>query len=297
VKRYGVRLVDIHEQPFVEVDFGDFNLEVSETVLSADFLINMPVMKTHNQAKLSLGLKNLKGCITVIDGIYALEKGPFYTGNAVRMDVLVASPDPLSADAAAAVVAGFDPFDVPHMRLCAERQGRPLKGNPPPPEGEPVENLRRPLKWDNTWRDDDTGPRAWDRLGIRGIRFPKYDSTLCTGCSGLYSPMLVAVMGAYGGRPFDNIEILTGKAAVPSGKVDTTLLVGNCMIKANRKSPAIRRAVFAEGCPPDLDVLMGAMGACGINVSRAGLKSFQEGIAGRYEGREGFDGRFFSVFS
>ncbi|MFO7785778.1 MAG: DUF362 domain-containing protein [Thermodesulfobacteriota bacterium] len=325
VKRYGVRLMDIHQEHFIEKDFGDYSLEISEAALSADFFINMPVMKTHNQAVLSLGLKNLKGCIsmrsrkrchsadkgldrhlarlvekltpnlTVIDGIYGLEKGPFYTGTAVRMDALVASSDPLSADLTGAAVAGFDPMKVPHIRLCAEKQGRSPYMEESSLTGDAVATVRRPLKWDNTWRADDTGPRAWDRLGIQGVRFPKYDSTLCTGCSGLYSPMLVAVMAAYKGQPFDEIEILTGKAAEPSGRANRTLLVGNCMIKANRRSPAIREAVLAAGCPPRLDALMDAMKSCGIEAGEKALMSFLQGLAGRYEGKDEFDKGFFRV--
>lgn len=324
-KRYGVRLMDIHKEPFVKEDFGEYTLDISEPALSADFLINMPVMKTHNQAMLSLGLKNLKGCIsmrsrkkchssdggldshlarlvekltpdlTVIDGIYGLEKGPFYTGTAVRMDALVASSDPLSADFTGAAVAGFDPMEVPHIRLCAERQGRSPETEKSPPEGEAVKTLRRPLKWDNTWRRDDTGPRAWDRQGIRGVRFPKYDSTLCTGCSGLYSPMLVAVMTAHNGQAFNEIEILTGKAAEPSGLANKTLLVGNCMIKANRRSPAVKEAVPAAGCPPGLDAVMRAMKSCGIRPDEKALESFLQGVAGRYHGKEEFDKGFFGV--
>lgn len=324
-KRYGVRLMDLHQEPFVEKDFGDFRLEVSEPALSADFFINMPVMKTHSQAVLSLGLKNLKGCIsmrsrkrchspdkgldrhlarlvdnltpdlTVIDGIYGLEKGPFYTGTAVRMNALVASSDPLSADLTGAAVAGFNPMEVSHIRLCAERYGRSHETERPSPVGDAVAEVRRPLKWDNSWRADDTGPRAWDRFGIKGIRFPKYDSTLCTGCSGLYSPMLVGVMAAYKGVAFDEIEILTGKAAKPSGRANKTLLVGNCMIKANRRSPAIREAVLAVGCPPGLDAVVDAMKSCGIEVGEKALMVFLQGLAERYEGKDEFDKGFFRV--
>lgn len=110
--------------------------------------------------------------------------------------------------------------------------------------------MKRRLKWDNTWREDDTGPRAWDRMGIAGVRLPKYDKTLCTGCSGLYSPILMRIMASFRGVPFDEVEILTGKAVKPSGQARKTVLVGNCMIKANRKSPDIREAVWVEGCPP-----------------------------------------------
>jgi len=62
-KTYDVKLLDFFEGPFQAVNFGDFSLNFAESALGADFVINMPVLKTHNQAILSLGLKNLKGCI------------------------------------------------------------------------------------------------------------------------------------------------------------------------------------------------------------------------------------------
>ena len=325
VKRYGVRLLDLHREPFSIEDFGDYTLEISEPALSADVLINMPVLKTHNQAILSLGLKNLKGCLsmksrkachaadggldgylarfvekltpdlTVIDGIYGLEKGPFYTGTAVRLDVLVGSTDPLSADLVGAAVAGFDPAGVPHLRLCAEKQGRSTDAEGLLPAGDDVGSVRRPLKWDNTWREDDTGPRAWDRLGVRGIRLPKYDATLCTGCSGLYSPILVMIMAAYRGEPFNEIEILTGKAVEPSGTASKTVLVGNCMIKANRNASGIREAVLVEGCPPGIDAMMDAMRSCGIEADESALMAFRHSLNKRYAGKAEFDASFFTA--
>jgi uncharacterized protein (DUF362 family) len=322
VKRYGVKLLDLHREPFSREAFGDDILEISEPALSADVLINMPVLKTHNQAVLSLGLKNLKGCLsmksrkachaawdggldhyiarfvekltpdlTVIDGIYGLEKGPFYTGTAVRMNALAASTDPLSADLAGAAVAGYDPGAVPHLRECAERQSRTTK--PLLCAGDDLDSVRRPLKWDNTWREDDTGPRAWDRMGVKGIRLPKYDATLCTGCSGLYSPILVMIMAAYRGEPFNEIEVLTGKAAEPSGEASKTVLVGNCMVKANRKSGGIREAVLVEGCPPSLEAVTEAMRACGIAAEASSLTAFRQGLVKRYEGKAEFDRSFF----
>ena len=61
-QHYGVELMDIHEEPFNDINFGDFSIQISRPVMDADFFINMPVLKTHNQSILSLGLKNLKGC-------------------------------------------------------------------------------------------------------------------------------------------------------------------------------------------------------------------------------------------
>ena len=120
---------------------GDVTLSVSKAVLEADHIINMPVMKTHGQTMVSLGIKNLKGVLnaasrqhchsadsnsdlnyhlvkltemlrpslTIIDGIYTLERGPTYTGDALRTDIIVASRDLISGDKIGATILGIPP--------------------------------------------------------------------------------------------------------------------------------------------------------------------------------------------
>jgi hypothetical protein len=227
--------------------------------------------------------------LTVLDGIYGLEKGPFYLGNAVRMNALAASTDPLAADVVGAHLAGIDPATVPHIKEYAARNGRSLELDQVDLKGTPLEDLKRPIKWDNTWRADNTGPRAWDRKGIRGVSLPKYDKTVCTGCSGLYGPVLVSTMFAFRGVPFDEIEILTGKTMTPSGTARKTLLMGNCMIKKNRKSPLISRAVIAKGCPPSLEDVFEAMKQCGIQATMENFGMFRDSVMEKYRGKEEFD--------
>jgi len=95
----------------VELCNGLKGLKPSDKVL-----INVPVLKTHGQCKVSLGMKNLKGCLsmsskrafhgkdlhrmiallntkikpklTIIDGLYAMEHGPSALGLAHRMNLL-----------------------------------------------------------------------------------------------------------------------------------------------------------------------------------------------------------------
>jgi uncharacterized protein (DUF362 family) len=323
-ERYGVRLVDMLDGPFLNLDFGGFNLEIAAPILETDFLINMPVLKTHNQAILSLGLKNLKGSLslksrkfchgrdrslddclsslvekirpslTVLDGIYGLEKGPFYLGKAVVMRAMAASRDPLALDVAGAFLAGIDPAGVPHIRKCAQRHNRSLDLSDCDLRGTPLQELRRPLKWDNTWNEGNTGPRAWDRLGIRGVSLPKYDETLCTGCSGLYGPILTMIMASYTG-PLDEIEILTGKKMKPSGLADRTMLLGNCMIKENRKDPAVKKAVPVKGCPPAVEAVFEALEKCGVRAREDVYAGFRQTLLDRYKGKEGFDEAFYHL--
>jgi uncharacterized protein (DUF362 family) len=318
-RRYGVRLVDLLKGPFEEIDFAGTPLEVSRPILEAEFLINMPTLKTHNQAVLSLGLKNLKGALsmksrrfchrtnevldhhlssfvdgirpglTVLDGIYGLEKGPFYLGNAVRMNAIAASRDPLALDVAGAHLAGIDPASVPYIREYADRHGRTLELDGYALKGTPLAELRRPIKWDNTWREDDTGPRVWDKFGIHGVFLPKYDKTVCSGCSGLYGPILACIMLSFKGAPFDGIEVLTGKVMTPSGKAKKTLLLGNCMIKKNRKSPKVSQAILAKGCPPSVNELFSALKACDIYPGEESYRMFRDSLVEKYKGKPEFD--------
>ena len=145
VERYGIELIDFNEGSYPEVDFGEFKLRLAQRALEADRIINVPVLKTHNQTKVSLGIKNLKGCLdpkskrlchgaerdlskmfpriieklpvslTVIDGIFALEKGPGITGKALRTNLLIASRDTFACDKVGAELMGYRVEDVPQI--------------------------------------------------------------------------------------------------------------------------------------------------------------------------------------
>jgi len=58
-KRYGLKTIDVHKGNFTKVTLGDVKLSVNSDILDADYIIDMPVMKTHIQCKVSLGIKNL----------------------------------------------------------------------------------------------------------------------------------------------------------------------------------------------------------------------------------------------
>jgi hypothetical protein len=159
--------------------------------------------------------------------------------------------------------------------------------------GTPVSELRQPLKWGYTWREDNTGPLAWDRVGIQGVSLPKYDNTLCTGCSGLYSTLLFLISSSFEGKPFNEIEVLTGKSMKPSGKANKTVLFGNCMIKANRKNPGVKEAILLKGCPPSFEDIQKGLQACGIKASTDAYRMIREALMDRYKDKEGFDESFY----
>jgi len=65
-KRYGIKPINAFERPFDKVDLSDgVVLNFNTDILHSDFVVNLPVLKTHAQAVVSLGMKNLKGMIDI----------------------------------------------------------------------------------------------------------------------------------------------------------------------------------------------------------------------------------------
>jgi uncharacterized protein (DUF362 family) len=324
-ERYGVTLSDLVDGPFSEHEICGHKLSFAGSALESDFLINLPVLKTHNQTKLSLGLKNLKGLLdmksrrtchhaelaldefvaglvevvkpklTIIDGIFGLERGPFALGRARRMNALVASRDPLSADLVGAGLAGFDPVDVPHLAAYAESQKRSCSLDDLELVGDKIEDLSRKLAWDFDWVEDPqkAGPPQWEAMGISGLSYPKYDSTLCTGCSAVYNPLVLLFTSAFKGEPFDKIQVLTGKKMRPAKNFNHTLLVGNCMVKLNRQHADLGQAIILPGCPPTTKTMLAALEQLGLKPDPNIVSGFRHGLVERYKNKSDFDPQLF----
>ncbi|MFZ5648654.1 MAG: DUF362 domain-containing protein [Bacillota bacterium] len=318
-EKYGVKLVDFNEDRFEQVDCGNFRLSVAATALEADKIINVPVLKTHNQCKVSLGIKNLKGCLdrkskmtchgkdvdldhtfpylveklpvalTVIDGVYTLEKGPGNTGKAYRKNIIAASTDALSCDIAGAEIMDYRAGEVEHLRFFAERHGRSLDLGEIEIAGEDLEKHRRFVDYDWEWTAEDTGPVGFAKLGITGLAIRKYDSSLCTGCSVQYNPMLILMMSAFNGQPFPGVEVLTGKRQTASPGFEKTVLFGKCSCSLNKDNPNIKKAIQIKGCPPKLDDFINALKEEGIQCQMQAYIMYRHHLMSRYKKEDGFD--------
>ncbi|UCD31067.1 MAG: DUF362 domain-containing protein [Desulfobacterales bacterium] len=137
----------------INVDIGKpfGSIEMARDALEADVVINLPKLKTHSGMLLTLGVKNLFGCIvglkkpqwhlrsgidremfarllvqiyrainpsiTLVDGIWALEgQGPGKSGKPRRLGVLVGGKNAFDMDMAICTLLGMDPEQLPtHM--------------------------------------------------------------------------------------------------------------------------------------------------------------------------------------
>jgi uncharacterized protein (DUF362 family) len=61
--RYGLRLCDLNAEAFEKVKCYDKMLGVAKTALETDYLVTVPVLKTHEFTTISACVKNLMGCL------------------------------------------------------------------------------------------------------------------------------------------------------------------------------------------------------------------------------------------
>ncbi|NOY36745.1 MAG: DUF362 domain-containing protein [Chlorobi bacterium] len=126
------------------------NAKVHELVLEADVYIDVPVLKSHDSAKLTISMKNLMGAVwdrrywhrndlhqciadfatfhrkpdlVVVDAYNVMMKnGPrgISKNDIVNMKAQIVTTDMVAADAAAAKMFGVDPASIPYIRLADE---------------------------------------------------------------------------------------------------------------------------------------------------------------------------------
>ncbi len=332
-ERFGVKLINTNDRPHEKIDMGcDFLVNFASDPLKADYIINLPVLKTHSQAVVSLGMKNLKGfiniasrkkfhsadpiktlhfnvaqlpnnippCLTLIDGIYTLERGPSMDGKAHRTDVLIASKDILSADIIGAKTLGIEPSDVPHLVQAAKDRDRSTSLSEIEVIGEKIEMLASDHQWEFIYNDAGDLPLPFYRRQFKGIKYRQYDTTMCTYCSAINGLLLVLLKNAWNGDTFGGIEFLTGKIMEPSSGMNKTILVGQCQYKKNRDHPNINELVPIRGCPPSMEDVKNAFETCGIKVNPL---MFQEGgtdaggiiFLQKYKGKSEFEESFYKL--
>jgi uncharacterized protein (DUF362 family)/Pyruvate/2-oxoacid:ferredoxin oxidoreductase delta subunit len=209
--------LDVRCHPFqdtIKVDVGKpFDLiEMAADAVHADAIINLPKLKTHNQMLLTLGVKNMFGCIvgnrkaewhlrtgineemfarllvlicqrikpafTVLDGILALEgEGPGKRGVPREIGVLIGSGDCFAVDTAVCRMLGLVPEQLPTLRVAARMgligEALSIDGTLPA-----IKDFRLPAVASSMF-----GPRLSHGLLRRHLlRRPVVDSPLCRLC-------------------------------------------------------------------------------------------------------------------
>ncbi|WP_343083015.1 DUF362 domain-containing protein [Blautia producta] len=148
-EQYGVELLDTQKDSTTSCDCEGMELQICDSALALDFLINVPVLKGHCQTKITCALKNMKGLIPnkekrhfhamglhkpiahlntvlhqdfiVVDNICGdldFEDG----GNPVVMDRILAAADPVLCDTYVCHLLKYETEEVPYIKM-AEKLG------------------------------------------------------------------------------------------------------------------------------------------------------------------------------
>jgi uncharacterized protein (DUF362 family) len=273
-ERYGIELMDMDVYPPVKkiIENGRVleSTKVCSPIYDFDFIVSVPVAKTHMHTGVTLGIKNMKGCLyrhekvryhqleylneefpektldsaisdlatillpdlTVIDGYIGMEGLGPSGGEAIRSDFAVASWHPLGADIYGCLCMGLNPADIPHLRLVSERLGMPLD-----PEAYDVV----PGDWQQFVVPYRVPPQNIS-LEFEGIHI--YDKESCSSC--LSTLMLFLKRFKDDMRPY---VLHDGKFHIAIGKgvddaIEGTVFVGNCTRFMKDKG------IIVKGCPP-----------------------------------------------
>lgn len=244
------------------------SIKLCKDVTEFDFVVSIPVIKTHMHTGVTLSIKNMKGCLwrrskvllhmlpevasydekpidvaiadmttvlkpdfSLIDGTICMEGMGPSAGVPRKMDLVLAGFNPFKTDALSCHLIGIDPETVPHLRLSAEFN----KTN---------------LNLDSV----EITPSDWQKYKVKFalppsdlvLKYPNitiFDKNSCSACqSSLY-----LFLKQYGNSILEycqdgklNIAIGKGHETLP----DNTLCIGNCTAKHKSCGK------YIQGCPP-----------------------------------------------
>ncbi|MDO9351351.1 MAG: DUF362 domain-containing protein [Deltaproteobacteria bacterium] len=269
-------------------------IKVPSILKEFDFIISIPVMKTHMHTQVTLSIKNMKGCLwrrekvrlhqlrckkeitrgykeldiaisematvlfphfAIIDGTVGMEgMGPAY-GKKKEMGIIVVGHNALSADAVASRLMGFDPEGVPHLKLSAEKGLGEIE----------IERIsikpRDSLKWESPFNPPPS------RISIPFPDVIVHDEGSCSAC---LSTLLVFLQNYH--SALDDHRLQDRKIHIGIGKHISrcpkgTILIGNCASKMKSEG------IFVQGCPPIGSQILRTLGIF-FQPPLGGVKSF-----------------------
>jgi uncharacterized protein (DUF362 family) len=273
-EKYGVELIDFDARPPIKKEIPNSrileNTKISAAVCETDFLISVPVAKTHMHTGVTLGIKNLKGCLyrhekvryhqleykdmdfpektldsaisdlatillpdlTVVDGYIGMEGLGPSGGEPVKSDFAVASLDAFGADVFACTLMGIDPASIPHLNLISIRNKLPIDLASYAVYPADFQQFVHPYK------------RPPENISVEYEDVVVYDCESCSSCLSTLMLFLKRFKDDMSPYLLDDgkFHIAIGKG-VNNTKVGTVFL-GNCT--KNSKD----NGIYVPGCPP-----------------------------------------------
>jgi len=150
-RKYGVKVIDFKKTPAIDTDIPlgkeIKSVKIYKPVFEYDYFINVPVLKIHGETTVTIGMKNLKGCIhdkekhrfhrlnlhqcivdlntvikpdlTVLDATTCSLQWEL-GGDPVRLDTVMIGKNVLAVDMVAASLLGYGIKDIEHIRIAGQ---------------------------------------------------------------------------------------------------------------------------------------------------------------------------------
>jgi uncharacterized protein (DUF362 family)/Pyruvate/2-oxoacid:ferredoxin oxidoreductase delta subunit len=216
----GCPLVEFKEVVEVKTDeaYTFRRFELAKAVLEADVVINLPKVKTHSQTLLTLGVKNIFGCIpgmrkaqwhlkagidhayfaamlaelcqivkpalTIADGIIGMEGDGPSNGDPRLLGLIIASGNPFALDATICRIIGVAPEDLLTNQAARERGFQGIDPTQRKVLGQQIEDIditpfRLPGRFDVQWNLPGFIKRPLKKVFVPK---PRVDRDLCKAC-------------------------------------------------------------------------------------------------------------------
>lgn len=227
-QKYGVKIIDFKKAPQIikEVPQGKEiqTIKIAQPIFEYDYFINVPVLKIHGEATVTIGMKNLKGCIhdqekhrfhrlnlhqcivdlntviypdlTVVDATTCALQWEL-GGDPVKLDTIIMSENILAADMIAASLLGYNIDDVRHLKIACESGLGPKT----------IEEIKvyNPLNTEIREKIMEAGQKKIPQYKLRDLKM--VEKGTCSSCKGAmvaamrrlsregYSPACTVVLG------------------------------------------------------------------------------------------------------
>lgn len=251
-------------------------LKVCKEILNYDFIVSVPVVKTHMHTQVSLGLKNMKGCLyrrekvrlhqlpssdkvtppakpldiaiadlakillpnlTIIDGTIAQEGLGPSAGTPKQFGVVISSLNCLAADYVCAELMGLNPLEIHHLRYAIKEV---FDDN----DADLFFKEKLQIKPNDymKWMEKFEPPPQ--KISIEFSNVVVEDIESCSACLSSVLMFLRRYEKALNEYYSDSKQLRIALGKGIGEQPSNTLLVGNCT--AHRKSGCI----LVKGCPP-----------------------------------------------
>ena len=282
----GIPVIDLKQKEnarcTVEIEDGEGFTKINtwELVRDADAIITVPVMKTHDQTEVTLGMKNLKGllvdtqkkdfhkkgliegvvdwnlhlkpCLEIIDGTYGQQGlGPIF-GETKKMDLIVGSKDLVACEAVTSKIMGYEPKEVMITNAAYKRGFGEMDLEKIEVIGETIEGVASRFKRSSEVEIEGI-PASFNLI---------FSKDACTGCHNTVISSLMD-MKAQDLFPYlENMNVCVGPVTedmLPAdANADNTVCIGVCCKKlADAKG---FRWVVGAAPPGNADVVKGILG-------------------------------------